>query len=106
MYRVIATSMCVVASGALWANEAIPVPPLVKIFIENECGRAFAIKDPRLEACITDETEGYRATIALLTNPASGDVAAASYHRCSGNQAGGRFHRDKAECLRAATEAR
>ena len=89
------------ACKIMWPNAEIPVPPLVREFIDSECLRYKGTSEERLDECITAETYGYRAVVTILADAQLGEKAAARYRACAAGLGdhGGRFHRRKAECI-------
>ena len=84
-----------------WADSKLSVPPLVRSFIAQECEAARGMSEETVDECVRAESYGYRAVVTLLTDSVVGERAAARYRVCTGGlgTVGGRFHRNKAECI-------
>lgn len=85
----------------MWPDESIPVPHLVHSFIVAECSHNASVTGEDTTTCISEESSGYRATVMMLSDPATGEKAAERYRACRaglGTEAG-RFHRHRAQCM-------
>jgi len=92
------------AAGDLkWPDPELRVPPLVKSFILRECKMAEGNPVESVNECIIAEQYGYRAVVAMLTDEETGELAAVKYRACRAGLGaiGGRFHRNKADCISA-----
>ena len=100
----LATALLVLGSSGtfaaeMWPDPGIPVPPLVHMFILAECQDYAGAIDEDLGGCIAGEGHGYRATVMMLSDPETGELAAERYQACRAGLGmhGGRFHRRRAE---------
>jgi hypothetical protein len=84
-----------------WPDPEITIPPLVQQYIQGECYRYLGETEESFSECIEGEAYGYRAVVAMLSDPLTGEVAAERYRACAAGLGdfGGRFHRRKAECI-------
>lgn len=84
-----------------WPNPDIVVPEKVRAYIAWECGKYAGQSEESVADCIRGERYGYRAVVGMLTDPETGERAAARYRACAAGLGdfGGRFHRRKAECI-------
>jgi hypothetical protein len=84
-----------------WPDDEVPVPPLVQSFIIAECLEFAGTTEESVDACVAGERAGYRATVMMLADPATGPAAAERYRACriGLGREGGRFHRRRAACI-------
>ena len=84
-----------------WPDPDIPVPPLVRSFISDECLAFDRERDGDWQSCIRSEEYGYRAVVMMLSDAQIGQTAAERYRACRQGlgAADGRFHRRRAECM-------
>lgn len=84
-----------------WPDAEIAIPTDVGSFIVSECYEFRGTSEEDISACIEGEGYGYRATIGMLTDAATGERAAELYRACQAGLGadGGRFHRRRAECI-------
>jgi hypothetical protein len=84
-----------------WPDGEIPVPSEVMAFIASECRMFQGSSEEDVPACMDAERYGYRAVVSMLTEDATGEMAAERYRACRAGLGaeGGRFHRRRAECM-------
>ena len=90
------------SAGRLWwPDRTIDVPPAIRSFIHAECVDHARDSQSDLRDCINAEVAGYRATVEMLNDPATGQKAAERYRACRAGLGtiGGRFHRRRAQCI-------